>query len=173
MKKVKLMNRIIVLALFVFYMYALLRIILFKFRWMDMTLLWHHFQRTLGNPDRLTYQLQSGNFIPFKTIFINIQSLSVLHDFSNLVGNIAAFIPFGIFLVLLSKNKGMSIIGVLALSLSLSLCLECLQVLSSLGIFDVDDLILNTFGGLLGYGAIKFYRKFIVNTSSVVQERNC
>jgi glycopeptide antibiotics resistance protein len=43
--------------------------------------------------------------------------------------------------------------------------LECLQILFSLGIFDVDDLILNTFGGLLGYGAIKIhdkvYRKYI------------
>jgi glycopeptide antibiotics resistance protein len=177
MKKTKLMNRMMVLALFVFYLYALLRIILFKFHWMDMPLFWQHFQRTLGNPDRLMYQLQSGNFIPFKTIFINIQSLSVLRDFSNLVGNIIVFIPFGMFLVLLSKNKGVSFIGVLALSLGLSLCLECLQVLSSLGIFDVDDLILNTIGGLLGYVAIKLYdkvyRKFIVNTSSIVQNRDC
>ena len=175
MKKTKLMNRIIVLALFVFYMYALLRIILFKFRWRDMDFLMHQLQRNLGNPDNLMYQLQRGNFIPFKTMFINIQSL-LWHDLSNLVGNIALFIPFGMFLVLLSKNKGMSFIGVLARSLSLSLCLECLQVVFSIGIFDVDDLILNTSGGLLGYGAIKLYdkvySKFIVNTSSIVQDRD-
>ena len=171
----KLLNRIIVLALFVFYMYALLRIILFKFYWRDMTFLWHQLQRNLGNPDNLMYQLQRGNFIPLKTIFINIQSLPGWHDLINLVGNIAAFIPFGMFLVLLSKNKGMSFIGVLALSLSLSLYLECSQVVFSLGIFDVDDLILNTSGGLLGYCAIKLYdkvySKFIVNTSSIVQDR--
>ncbi|WP_260288074.1 VanZ family protein [Peribacillus aracenensis] len=177
MKKTKLMNRrVIVLALFVFYMYALLRIILFKFRWRDMTFLWHQLQTNLGNPDILMYQLQRGNFFPFKTIFINIQSLSWWHDFSNLVGNIALFIPFGMFLVFLSKNKGMSFIGVLAGSLSLSLCLECLQVVFSLGIFDVDDLILNTSGGLLGYCVIKLYdkvySKFIGNTSSIVQDRD-
>lgn len=167
----KIMNKMIVLALFVFYMYLLLRIILFKFGWMDMSLLLQHFRRTLGNPDHLTYQLQSGNFIPFKTIFINIQSLSLWRDFSNLVGNIAVFIPFGMFLVLLSKNKGMSFIGVLALSLSLSLFLECFQLVTSLGIFDVDDLILNTSGGVLGYCAFKlyekFYSRFIVKTSSI------
>ncbi|MBO1000044.1 VanZ family protein [Bacillus sp. SD075] len=166
----KLMNRIFVLALFVFYMYALLTIILFKFRWRDMAFLWHQLQRNLGNPDNLMYQLQRGNFIPFKTMFINVQSLS-WHDLSNLVGNIALFIPFGVFLVLLSKNKGMSSIGVLALSLSLSLYLECLQIVFSIGIFDVDDLMLNTSGGVLGYGAIKLYdkvySKFIVNTSSI------
>jgi len=171
MKKTKLMNRIIVLALFVFYMYALLRIILFKFRWRDMNFLMYQLQRNLGNPDNLMYQLQRGNFIPFKTMFINIQSLS-WHDLSNLVGNIALFIPFGMFLVLLSKNKGMSFIGVLARSLSLSLCLECLQVVFSIGIFDVDDLILNTSGGLLGYCAFKLYGKFIVITSSIVQDRD-
>jgi glycopeptide antibiotics resistance protein len=167
----KIMNKMIVLALFVFYMYLLLRIILFKFGWMDMSLLLQHFRRTLGNPDHLTYQLQSGNFIPFKTIFINIQSLSIWPDLSNLVGNIAVFIPFGMFLVLLSKNKGMSFKGVLTRSFSLSLCFECLQVISSLGIFDVDDLILNTIGGLLGYCAFKlyekFYSRFIVKTSSI------
>ncbi len=164
----KLLNRIIVLVLFVFYMYALLRIILFKFRWRDMDFLLHQLQRNVENPDILMYQLQRANLIPLKTIFINIQSLSGWHDLSNLVGNIVAFIPFGMFLLLLFKNKRISFIGVLALSLSLSLYLECLQVVFSLGIFDVDDLILNTFGGLLGFGAMKLYdktySKFIVNT---------
>lgn len=40
----------------------------------------------------------------------------------------------------------------------------------SLGIFDVDDLLLNTSGGLIGFGAIKLYRKFTVNTSGVEQD---
>lgn len=159
MKKKKIMNKIIVLLLFAFYMYVLIRIILFKFYWRDMTFLMYQLQKNLENPTHLLSQLQSGNFIPFKTIFINIHSLSGWHDFSNLVGNIVAFIPFGIFLVLLSKNKRLSFIGGLTLSLRLSLCLECLQVVFSLGIFDVDDLILNTSGGLLGYGAIKLYGK--------------
>jgi glycopeptide antibiotics resistance protein len=172
MKKTKLMNRIIVLALFAFYMYALLRIILFKFRFRDVTFLWNQLQGDLGDPYILMYQLQKGNLIPFKTIFINIQSISGWHDLSNLVGNIVAFIPFGMFLVLLSKNRGMSFIGVLAQSLGLSLCLECLQVVFSLGIFDVDDLILNTVGGLLGFCAIKLYDKFIVLSSSNVQDRD-
>jgi glycopeptide antibiotics resistance protein len=171
MKKMKLMNRIIVLVLFAFYMYALIRIILFKFHWREMNFLIYQLQSNLGNPDNLMYQLQKGNFIPFKTIFINIQSLSGWHDLSNLVGNIVAFIPFGMFLVFLSKNKGMSFIGVFARSFTLSLCIEYLQGVFSLGIFDVDDLILNTFGGLLGYCAIKLYdkvySKFLVNASGI------
>lgn len=153
------MKRLIVLALFVFYMYGIVRIILFKFRWRDMDFLMNQLQRNFWNPDILIDHLQRGNFIPFKTIFINIENLSGWHDLSNLVGNIIAFIPFGIFLVLLSKKKGMSFKGALVLSLSLSLCLESLQVVFTIGSFDVDDLILNTAGGLLGYCAIQFYDK--------------
>ncbi len=176
MKKTTLMNKLIVQALFVFYMYLLVRIILFKFYWRDMTFLWHHFQRALENPDHLMNQLQAGNIIPFTTIFINIHSLSSWRDLSNLVGNIVVFIPFGMFLVVLSKNRGMSFIGVLILSLSVSLCLECLQLITALGVFDVDDLILNTSGGVLGYGMIKLYdkvySKVIVNPSSTGQDRD-
>ncbi|MCB5235852.1 VanZ family protein [Niallia alba] len=170
MSKSKIMNRIIVLALFIFYICELFKIILFKFRWRDTTFLMSQLQRNLGNPDNLVYQLQRGNFIPLKTVSINIQSLSGWHDLSNFVGNIAAFIPFGIFLVLLSKKRGISFRGVLGQSFILSLSLECLQVVFSLGIFDVDDLLLNTSGGLIGFGAIKLYRKFTVNTSGVEQD---
>ncbi len=155
----RLMNRLIVLVLFVFYMYGIVRIILFKFRWRDMSFLLHQLEKNFGNPDILMNQLQRGNFTPFKTISINMQNLSGWHDLSNLVGNIVAFIPFGIFLVLLSKNKGMSFKGVFALTFGLSLSLECLQVVLTLGSFDVDDLILNTSGGLLGYCVFKLYHK--------------
>lgn len=161
------MRRIIVLTLFIFYIYTMLRIILFKFHWRDMDFLMYQLQQNLGNPENLLYQLQRGNLTPFETIFINIERLSGWHDLSNLVGNIVAFIPFGIFLVLLSK---MSFIRVLAGTFCFSLCLECLQVLFSVGIFDVDDLILNTFGGLLGYWVIKVndkvYCKYIMQSPS-------
>ncbi|MGG0175120.1 VanZ family protein [Gottfriedia acidiceleris] len=175
MKIIKLMNKIFVSALFVFYMYALIRVILFKYRWRDLSFLLYQLQTNLGNPVNLINELKMGNLIPFKTIFINIHSLSSWPDFSNLVGNIVAFIPFGMFLVLLSKNRGMSFISVFISSLSFSLCIESLQVVFSLGIFDVDDLILNSSGGLLGYCAIKLcdkvYNKLIVNTSNSVQDR--
>lgn len=169
MKKTKWMNKLFVLALFVFYMYALIRIILFKFRWRNMTFLMSQLERNFGNPEILIYHFQKGNFILFKTITINIQNLSGWHDLSNLIGNIVAFIPLGIFLVLLSKKKFK---GVLAFSFCLSLSLECLQIVFTIGNFDVDDLILNTSGGLLGYFSIKLYkkvdRKFKVNKSSIV-----
>ena len=67
-----------------------------------------------------------------------------------LVGNIIAFMPFGSFLPIYSKrcrNVWMTVLY----SFELSLLVELLQLVFKVGSFDVDDLFLNTIGGLLGY----------------------
>ena len=48
--------------------------------------------------------------------------------FTNLFGNVLIFVPFG-----------------------LSLCVEVFQFITKVGSFDVDDLLLNTIGGICGY----------------------
>jgi len=68
----------------------------------------------------------------------------------NLLGNVVAFLPFGYFLPSLSK-KNRNFIYVTLLSFEFSLMIECIQLFSKVGSFDVDDLILNTLGGSLGY----------------------
>ena len=68
----------------------------------------------------------------------------------NLVGNIAIFIPLGLFLGLLSKNGGMPLAGTMLASFGLSLMLEGGQAVFAIGSFDVDDLMLNTAGGVIG-----------------------
>lgn len=154
MKRTKLVNSIMVHALLALYVYALVITILFKFDSIDITFLMSRLQRNLGNSNYILGQLQSGNFILFKTISNYFLNPSI-HHIINLVGNIVIFIPFGFLILLLSKDKEISFKGVFFRSLCLSLCLECLQVVFSIGSFDVDDLVLNTLGGLLGYGASK------------------
>lgn len=154
MNQTKFMNVVLLPALFAVYMYAVFKIILFKFALIDFTFLWHQLQRNLGNPVYIRNRLQTANFTPLESISNNIQNLSN-HDLINLFGNIAIFMPYGVFLLLLSKNRHLSLFGVLTRSLCLSLSLECLQVVFSIGSFDVDDLILNVSGGLLGFGACK------------------
>lgn len=68
----------------------------------------------------------------------------------NVVGNMVAFMPFGYLLPKLSKHCQNLFITVL-FSLELSLCVEFIQLIFRLGCFDVDDLFLNTVGGLLGF----------------------
>lgn len=40
----------------------------------------------------------------------------------------------------------------LLLSFFVTMCIECTQLVTRLGVFDVDDLLMNTLGGLMGYG---------------------
>lgn len=68
----------------------------------------------------------------------------------NLFGNIVCFTPFGLYLAVeMEKKKGL-IFKVTLLTFIFSLCVETVQLYFKIGIFDVDDLILNTFGGMLG-----------------------
>lgn len=68
----------------------------------------------------------------------------------NVFGNIAAFMPFGFLVPRISKHPAKGWMVTL-MALELSLCIELLQLFFKLGSFDVDDLFLNTVGGLLGY----------------------
>ena len=97
------------------------------------------------------------NLIPFKEIsrfYIYRETLGIKALLLNLFGNIVAFIPFGVIVPIISqKNRKISRIFILTFLLSLSI--ECIQLVFKVGSFDVDDLILNTLGGVIGY--IAFY----------------
>lgn len=68
----------------------------------------------------------------------------------NLGGNIACFMPMGFVLPILSKRKW-GILRVTGISCLASCLVEITQLVTKLGSCDVDDVILNTVGGLLGY----------------------
>ena len=69
--------------------------------------------------------------------------------FTNLFGNVIIFIPFGFFLPMASKYR--SCFATLFWSFGLSLCVETFQLLTKVGSFDVDDILLNTIGGVAGH----------------------
>lgn len=94
--------------------------------------------------------LGSANFVPFKTIRMYIEYADRLNSFENLAGNIIAFVPFGMIFPLINtriSHFGHMIINALALVLGI----ELFQLFSAFGAFDVDDIILNCFGVILGY----------------------
>lgn len=70
-------------------------------------------------------------------------------SFANLVGNVAIFIPFGFFMPWASRFR--SFFLTLFYSLGFSLVVEAFQLVTRVGSFDVDDLLLNTIGGIIGY----------------------
>ncbi|WNF21212.1 VanZ family protein [Mesobacillus jeotgali] len=97
------------------------------------------------------------NIIPFKTITDYIKASSHINQNiwkSNLLGNVLAFFPLGIFLPWLFKSH----IGFWRTATSVFLAtssVEILQFATRVGSFDIDDIILNTVGGALGYLLIK------------------
>lgn len=93
------------------------------------------------------------NLVPFKEItrFLTYwRKLGIGAVAANLLGNVVAFVPFGLFLPGLVNNR-YGYIGMTILSLDMSLVIELSQLISKVGSFDVDDLILNTIGGFIGY----------------------
>ena len=96
----------------------------------------------------------SNNFIPFQEILrYNITSRLF---FKNVLGNMIMFLPFGFFVSYYLKSEKLTL--PLFLILIASISIEVVQL--SIGrVFDVDDIILNILGGLLGYGLYFIFKK--------------
>lgn len=120
--------------------------------------------------DYKQYSVKSGwkkaNTVPFRTI--NMYKKGMEHNNSNaeynLLGNFIGFVPFGILLPLFLPWFRHGIKIILA-GFLLSLGYETMQLYTGLGIWDVDDLILNTAGALAGY-IVFFLVHAIVKISS-------
>jgi glycopeptide antibiotics resistance protein len=91
-----------------------------------------------------------ANFIPFKTI------VSYLLGYKgwiiagiNLVGNIALLVPIGFLIPFVCRK--MTWKRTLLLAVVAGPVIEILQVVLRVGIFDIDDVILNALGVIIGY----------------------
>lgn len=97
-----------------------------------------------------SYGYHKFNLIPFKTIWKYTRSIGYDYAFINLFGNIIPFMPFGFLLPLFMKKK-MNFWKTAAAGMAFSLACEITQDLTMTGFFDVDDIILNTLGVMVGY----------------------
>lgn len=88
----------------------------------------------------------SSNFIPFKEIFR--YEFGTPKFIRNVLGNIMLFIPFGFLSSYLLKNRKLGIVTILTLIASLTI--ETVQYYIG-RVFDIDDIILNLLGGILGF----------------------
>ena len=94
----------------------------------------------------------SSNFIPFKEM-LRYRFASSLF-FRNVLGNMLMFIPFGFFVSYFLKLK--KPYSILLLSLLISSTIETTQLLIG-RVFDVDDIILNVVGGVIGFAVYKLF----------------
>jgi glycopeptide antibiotics resistance protein len=102
---------------------------------------------TMAPNPRPTMQLV--NLIPFKSILAGIRRGGWLLNV-NVIGNIVVFMPLGLLIPLLGRR--LSAAGaVLWAGLLLSTSIEVLQWLFARRVADIDDVILNSTGALIGY----------------------
>ena len=92
------------------------------------------------------------NLVPFREIerFWTYRRELGIHSIYNLAGNVLGFVPAGFFIPILWENKR-GFFFTVCVTFDMSLLVEILQIVLRVGSFDVDDLILNTLGGIIGY----------------------
>ena len=95
------------------------------------------------------------NSIPFVHLFDYESKRDLL---LNVIGNAAMFIPSGIVLPIVYKNLN-RFWKVFLAGAGISLCIETIQLPFSVRATDIDDLILNTVGVIVGYGIYAFIQR--------------
>jgi glycopeptide antibiotics resistance protein len=98
--------------------------------------------------DRYKYSL-----IPLREIrryILYWRAIGSYYVLLNLLGNVICFVPFGFVLPIISRQQR-SLPRIALLSFLSSLLVELIQLVSKVGSCDVDDMILNTLGGIIGY----------------------
>jgi glycopeptide antibiotics resistance protein len=89
---------------------------------------------------------------------INVYKTRTTWQFIRLfVGNIVWFVPWGFLIPMIYKNNKFF---VFLSGFAFSLAIEILQFALKKGLFEIDDLILNTMGAIIGYFLYLFAMKF-------------
>ena len=117
------------------------------------------FSKVDGNVQPLIFDVATA--FPFR---VNLVPLVNLFDYDsmrdlliNVIGNVAMFIPSGIVLPIIYKRLD-TFIKVILAGGGISLCIEIIQLPFSVRASDIDDLMLNTVGVMLGYGIYALIR---------------
>jgi len=126
------------------YFLVLLKLVVFKGSLSDLQ---QHFTGEGTSP----IKPQQHNLLPFHTLYYYI-SMQEPFDVAvrNILGNMILFIPYALLLPFAFYSLGSFKRNLLAVFLT-SLFFELLQLVTKLGSFDVDDILLNMLGGIAGW----------------------
>jgi glycopeptide antibiotics resistance protein len=103
------------------------------------------------------------NFIP---LIYKLNTISDYHTLrpldkwifiTDLFGNIALFMPLPFFLVFIFHVN--SLRKTIRIAIIISVCIELIQFIFSIGVADIDDVILNTLGAIIGGVILKLLKK--------------
>jgi glycopeptide antibiotics resistance protein len=100
-------------------------------------------------------QAGEPNLLPFKTIWPYLTGeFGLLIGGLNIVGNIIFLIPLGLLLPQLFSRINQ--LRVLLIAVLFCLAIELTQVYFKIGIFDIDDVLLNVLGVMVGYWMVVY-----------------
>ncbi|MDR6527492.1 glycopeptide antibiotics resistance protein [Chryseobacterium rhizosphaerae] len=103
----------------------------------------------------------ADNLITVKPIFSTIKFIQTADGWKDIViivlGNIIMFIPFGFLGWIFPRLKDLKTLCIAFISAIV--IVEALQYFTRMGIFEVDDILLNTFGVYLGWQIRIFVEK--------------
>jgi len=126
-------------VLFVLYLGALFYLMFFS----DMA------ERGFGVKADYTYNLK--RFVEIRRYLFHASQIGFRGVFLNIYGNILGFMPFGFILGVISSRCRKHWYDAVIITYLLSYSIEMIQLIFRAGSCDVDDIILNTLGGALGY----------------------
>ena len=112
--------------------------------------------RSPAESGELRYNLVFGNEI--RRFWIHREQLGARAFLLNVVGNVLAFMPCGFLLPAISR-RCRRIYYAVPVGFLISFLIECTQLIFRVGSFDVDDLMLNTLGVLLGFILNRFIQR--------------
>jgi glycopeptide antibiotics resistance protein len=152
-------KRILTLLLLIGYIFILIKVLVFK----ELALL------RIGEL-RFNFggtQVGPANLIPFKSILpFLLGEKGFLIAFLNIAGNIVALVPLGFFIPLVFSRINWKKIVVVAIASGL--LIESTQLLLRIGIFDIDDILLNGLGVIIGFWKYNLYSGFSKRTKQVL-----
>jgi glycopeptide antibiotics resistance protein len=104
-----------------------------------------------------------ANFIPYRTILLYLHSDNLIIGGSNIVGNIALLIPVGLLIPVVIRHLTWK--KAVTIAVCASLAIELSQVALRIGIFDIDDVILNALGVMTGYRIFMILARWVRSKS--------
>ena len=127
------------------------------------------FSESLGHDaSQRDYAYNLELFKEIRRFYVYRKQLGMEAFLLNVFGNVIAFMPCGFFLPIVSRRSRKWYNTVL-LGFLLSLSVETLQLVLRVGSFDVDDLLLNTLGGGLGYLVNRMIQKVRIRRKKVAK----
>lgn len=108
---------------------------------------------------------KSYNLVPLKTIRNYLKYRSIVGNqvfYTNIWGNIVVFMPFGgLWTFLHEKRFIRSLCHTFLMALGVTVFIELAQYAFSVGSLDIDDVLLNVIGALIGWSIYWIYRLIV------------